>query len=96
MVKRCQYVIEDIKNYVKEEQLSHKWRHTLDQLESFDAELIKIKYKFEETLREGELKDLSIIEQRSIDLKFRISIVNINIKYNLAIKTFNLILIILM
>ena len=86
MVKRSQNVIEDIKNYVKEEQLSHKWKHTLDQLESFDTELIKIKYKFEETLREGELKDLSIIEQRSIDLKFKIRIININIKYDLVIK----------
>ena len=48
----------------------NKWKNSLDQLKGFDDEIKKIKEELENALRDGSLKYLYELEERSINLKF--------------------------
>ena len=74
MISLNENLLETIKNYAKEEKLTIKWSQTLEQLKVFDDELIEIKDQLKSTLKDGKLKDLDKIEQRSFTLKFKILI----------------------
>ena len=71
MINLSENLLETIKNYAKEEKLVLKWSQTLEQLKVFDDELIEIKDQLKSTVKDGKLKDLDKIEQRSFDLKFK-------------------------
>ena len=71
MISLNENLLEIIKNYAKDEKLVLKWSQTLEQLKVFDDELIEIKDKLKNTLKDGNLKDLDKIEQRSFTLKFK-------------------------
>ena len=71
MINLSENLLETIKNYAKEEKLALKWSQTLEQLKVFDDELIEIKEQLKNTLKDGKLKDLDKIEQRSFTLKFK-------------------------
>ena len=64
-------LLETIKNYANEEKLVLKWSQTLEQLKVLDDELIGIKDQLNNALKDGNLKDLDKIEQRSFTLKFK-------------------------
>ena len=72
MISLSENLLETIKNYAKEEKLVLKWSQTLEQLKVFDDELNEIKDQLKNTLKDGNLKDLDKIEQRSFALKFKI------------------------
>ena len=72
MISLSKNLLETIKNYAKDEKLVLKWSQTLEQLKVFDDELIEIKEQLKSTLKDGNLKDLDKIEQRSFALKFKI------------------------
>ena len=71
MISLSHNLLETIKNYTKEEKLVLKWSQTLEQLKVFDDEFIEIKEQLKNTLKDGNLKDLDKIEQRSFTLKFK-------------------------
>ena len=71
MICLSENLLETIKNYAKEEKLVLKWSQTLEQLKVFDNELNEIKDQLKNTLKDGKLKDLDKIEQRSFTLKFK-------------------------
>ena len=71
MISLSENLLETIKNYAKEEKLVLKWSQTLEQLKVFDNELNEIKDQLKNTLKDGKLKDLDKIEQRSFTLKFK-------------------------
>ena len=71
MINLSENLLETIKNYAKEEKLVLKWSQTLEQLKVFDDELIEIKDQLNNTLKDGKLKDLDKLEQRSFTLKFK-------------------------
>ena len=71
MICLSENLLETIKNYAKEEKLVLKWSQTLEQLKVFDDELNEIKDQLKNTLKDGKLKDLDKIEQRSFTLKFK-------------------------
>ena len=71
MISLSENLLETIKNYAKEEKLTIKWSQTLEQLKVFDDELIEIKDLLKNTLKDGNLKDIDKIEQRSFALKFK-------------------------
>ena len=71
MISLSENLLETIKNYSKEEKLVLKWSQILEQLKVFDDELIEIKDQLKNTLKDGKLKDLDKIEQRSFTLKFK-------------------------
>ena len=71
MINLSENLLETIKNYTKEEKLVLKWSQTLEQLKVFDDEFIEIKEQLKNTLKDGKLKDLDKIEQRSFTLKFK-------------------------
>ena len=73
MINLSENLLETIKNYTKEEKLALKWSQTLEQLKVFDDELIEIEDQLKNTLKDGKLKDLDKIEQRSFTLKFKIT-----------------------
>ena len=73
MISLSENLLETIKNYAKEEKLALKWSQTLEQLKVFDDELIEVKDQLNNTLKDGKLKDLDKIEQRSFTLKFKIT-----------------------
>ena len=75
MIRLSENLLETIKSYVKEEKLTIKWSSTLEQLNVFYDELIEIKNFLENTLKDGELKDLDKIEQRSFDLKLKMIVI---------------------
>ena len=62
-------LLENIKAYIKKEQLECKWRKTLEELKIFDDELKEIKEELDNMFKTQRLKDLDKIQQRSIDLK---------------------------
>ena len=72
MISLSENLLETIKNYAKEEKLVLKWSQTLEQLKVFDDELIEIKDQLNNTLKDGKLKDIDKLEQRSFTLKFKI------------------------
>ena len=72
MISLSENLLETIKNYAKEEKLVLKWSQTLEQLKVFDDELVEIKDQLNNTLKDGKLKDLDKIEQRSFTLKFKV------------------------
>ena len=74
MINLSENLLETIKNYSKEEKLVLKWSQTLEQLKVFDDELIVIKDQLKNTLKDGKLKDLDKLEQRSFTFKFKILI----------------------
>ena len=71
-MKLYQNLSDRIKNYAKEEQLELKWKNTLDQLKGFDEEIERIKVELESSLREGKLKELSKLEEKSLNLKLNL------------------------
>ena len=71
MISLSENLLETIKNYAKDEKLVLKWSQTLEQLKVFDDELIEIKDQIKNTLKDGKLKDLDKIEQRSFTLKVK-------------------------
>ena len=71
MISLSENLLEAIKNYAKDEKLALKWSQTLEQLKVFDDELIEIKDQLKNTLKDGKLKDLDKIEQKSFTLKFK-------------------------
>ena len=72
MISLSENLLETIKNYANEEKLVLKWSQILEQLKVFDDELIEIKEQLKKTLKDGNLKDIDKIEQRSFALKFKI------------------------
>ena len=74
MINLSENLLETIKNYAKDEKLLLKWSQTLEQLKMFDDELIEIKDQLKSILKDGKLKDIDKIEQRSFALKFKILI----------------------
>ena len=74
MISLSENLLETIKNYAKDEKLLLKWSQTLEQLKMFDDELIEIKDQLKSILKDGKLKDIDKIEQRSFYLKFKILI----------------------
>ena len=74
MINLSENLLETIKNYTKEEKLVLKWSQTLEQLKMFDDELIEVKDQLNNTLKDGKLKDLDKLEQRSFTFKFKILI----------------------
>ena len=72
MIDLSKHLLETIKNYANEEKLTIKWSQTLEQLKVFDDELIEIKEQLKSILKDGKLKDIDKIEQRSFTLKFKI------------------------
>ena len=72
MISLSENLLETIKNYANEEKLVLKWSQILEQLKVFDDELIEIKEQLKKTLKDGNLKDIDKIEQRSFNLKFKI------------------------
>ena len=75
MISLSEDLLEIIKNYANEEKLALKWSQTLEQLKMFDDELNEIKDQLKSTLKDGKLKDLDKIEQRSFDLKLKMIII---------------------
>ena len=75
MISLSENLLEIIKNYANEEKLVLKWSQTLEQLKVFDDELNEIKDQLKSTLKDGKLKDLDKIEQRSFDLKLKMIII---------------------
>ena len=71
MINLSENLLETIKNYAKEEKLVLKWSQALEQLKVFDDELIEIENQLKSTLKDGKLKDLDKIEQRSFTFKFK-------------------------
>ena len=71
MISLSENLLETIKNYSKEEKLTLKWNQTLEQLKVFDDELIEVKDQLNNALKDGNLKDLDKLEQRSFTLKFK-------------------------
>ena len=71
MISLSENLLETIKNYAKDEKLVLKWGQTLEQLKVFDDELIEIKEQLNNTLKDGKLKDIDKIEQRSFTFKFK-------------------------
>ena len=74
MINLSENLLETIKNYSKEEKLVLKWSQTLKQMKVFDDELIVIKDQLKNTLKDGKLKDLDKLEQRSFTFKLKILI----------------------
>ena len=72
MISLSENLLKTIKNYANEEKLVFKWSQTLEQLKVLDDELNEIKDHLKSTLKDGKLKDLDKIEQRSFTLKFKI------------------------
>ena len=68
-MKLYQNLSDRIRDYAKKEQLELKWKNTLDQLKDFDEEIERIKVELESSLRDGTLKELSKLEEKSLNLK---------------------------
>ena len=75
MISLSENLLETIKNYAKEEKLVLKWSQILEQLKVFDDELNEIKDQLKKTLKDGKLKDLDKIEQKSFTLKLKMIII---------------------
>ena len=71
-MKLYQNLSDRIRDYAKEEQLELKWKNTLDQLKGFDEEIERIKVELESSLRDGTLKELSKLEEKSLNLKLNL------------------------
>ena len=71
MISLSENLLETIKNYANNEKLVLKWSQTLEQLKVFDDELIEIKEQLKNTFKDGKLKDLDKIEQKSFTVKFK-------------------------
>ena len=73
MIKIYLTLVKRVKDYVRKEQLNHKWKEALKQLNVFDDEVKWIKDELESILITERLKDLNSIQQRSINLKYKIN-----------------------
>ena len=73
MIKIYLTLVKRVKDYVWKEQLNHKWKEALKQLNVFDDEVKWIKDELESILITERLKDLNSIQQRSINLKYKIN-----------------------
>ena len=71
-MKLYQNLSDRIRDYAKEEQLGLKWKYTLDQLKGFDEEIERIRVELESSLRGGTLKELSKLEEKSLNLKLNL------------------------
>ena len=64
-------LLQNIKDYTEKEQLNLKWIQALEVLKIFEDKLSIINEELEDVLKTRELKSLSKIEQRSLDLKLK-------------------------
>ena len=72
MIRLSDNILESIRNYAIEEQLQLKWKSLLAKLNLFDTELREVKAELQDVLKDEKFKDLHKLEQRSVNLKFKI------------------------
>ena len=73
--------MDDIKDYVSDQQLEMKWRLILEQLKQFENNLSSIKIDLENTIKNAKPKDLMKIQRRASDLKAHIKDSEVFSKY---------------
>ena len=81
LISLCQDLLNDIKDYVSDQQLEMRWRLVLDHHKAFEDILSDIKSDLDKTVRAAQPKDLIGIQERASDLKMQIKDSEVFSKY---------------
>ena len=69
ILKLSKNIIQEIRDYINQEQLDVKWRNLLEELKMFEIGVANIEKEMENILKTRKYKDLLQIQQKSDDIK---------------------------